>query len=90
MNDLPRAGDTVKVAGPASVQFAARPLLFRVIRVLDWETYQGWVWLEGYELSEALVAVERRNIFVQPAGLELVDVDAYRRQRIKNRKGSKG
>lgn len=53
----------------ASVQFAA-PLLFRVIRVHDWSTYDGWAWLDGYELNTAGEAVDRRSIFVQVNGLQ--------------------
>lgn len=48
-----------------------RPMLFRVIRVHDWSTYEGWVWLDGYQLNAAGDAVERRSIFVQRAGLRM-------------------
>lgn len=68
---LPRSGDVVYVGKAASVQFGT-PILFRVIRVHDWDTYAGWVWLDGYELSQTGDAVERRSIFVQPAGLRAV------------------
>lgn len=53
----------------ASVQFSA-PLLFRVIRVHDWSTYDGWAWLDGYELNSAGEAIDRRSIFVQVSGLQ--------------------
>jgi hypothetical protein len=56
------------VTRAASVQFA-EPLVFRVIRVHDWPTYDGWSWLDGYELNAAGDAVQRRSIFVQLAGL---------------------
>lgn len=65
---LPRSGDVLHVTRAASVQFA-EPLLFRVIRVHDWPTYDGWVWLDGYELNAAGDAVDRRSIFVQVNGL---------------------
>jgi len=52
------------------VQFAAAPLLFRVIRVHDWSTYDGWAWLDGYELNAVGEAVDRRSIFVQVGGLQ--------------------
>ncbi len=68
---LPRSGDVLQVTRAASVQFA-QPLLFRVIRVHDWPTYDGWVWLDGYELNAAGDAVERRSIFVQLHGLRQV------------------
>ncbi|WP_308167630.1 hypothetical protein [Catellatospora tritici] len=67
----PQAGDILHVTREASVQFQ-RPMMFRVIRVHDWPTYDGWVWLDGYQLNAAGDAVERRSIFVQRAGLRLV------------------
>ncbi|TNH22448.1 hypothetical protein FHG89_29095 [Micromonospora orduensis] len=63
-----RAGDLVQVTRAASIQFS-QPILFRVIRVLDWPTYDGWVWLDGYEVGPRLDAIARRSIFVRPAGL---------------------
>ena len=57
----------------ASVQFTA-PMLFRVIRVHDWSTYDGWAWLDGYELNTAGDAVDRRSIFVQVGGLQRAHV----------------
>ncbi|GLL07221.1 hypothetical protein [Dactylosporangium matsuzakiense] len=66
---LPRTGDTVLLTRTASVQFST-PMLFRVIRVHDWQTYHGWVWLDGYQLDAAGAAVERRSVFVQVNGLQ--------------------
>ena len=66
---LPRTGDVLHVTRAASVQFL-RPIKFRVIRVLDWPTYDGWLWLDGYELNAAGDAVTRRSIFVQREGLQ--------------------
>ncbi|HEY3008783.1 MAG TPA: hypothetical protein VGJ63_12085 [Micromonosporaceae bacterium] len=68
---LPRSGDVLHVTRAASVQFV-EPLFFRVIRVHDWPTYDGWVWLDGYELNPAGEAVDRRSIFVQVNGLRQV------------------
>jgi len=65
---LPRTGDVLHVTRAASVQFL-RPITFRVIRVLDWPTYDGWLWLDGYELNASGDAVSRRSIFVQQDGL---------------------
>jgi hypothetical protein len=62
----------LQVTREASVQFAT-PIIFRVIRVHDWPTYTGWVWLDGYQLNNAGDAVERRSIFVQASGLRTVD-----------------
>jgi hypothetical protein len=66
---LPRSGDVLRVTRAASVQFST-PMLFRVIRVHDWSTYNGWAWLDGYELNSVGDAVERRSIFVQLDGLQ--------------------
>ncbi|MFF0721149.1 hypothetical protein [Micromonospora sp. NPDC003816] len=66
-----RAGDLVRVTRRASVQFH-RSIMFRVIRELDWTTYDGWVWLDGYQLDIQGHAVTRRSIFVQRAGLTLL------------------
>lgn len=68
---LPRGGDVLHITKAASVQFAA-PIFYRVIRVHDWPTYEGWVWLDGYEMNTAGDAVERRSIFVQINGLRFV------------------
>jgi hypothetical protein len=59
------------VTREASVQFAD-PMLFRVIRVHDWPTYEGWAWLDGYELGAAGEAVDRRSIYVRLDGLRPV------------------
>ncbi|HET8684694.1 MAG TPA: hypothetical protein VFM54_22910 [Micromonosporaceae bacterium] len=75
---LPRSGDVLRVTRAASVQFA-EPLLFRVIRVHDWPTYEGWAWLDGYELNTAGEAVTRRSIFVQVQGLQPANIGAWTR-----------
>ena len=66
---LPRSGDVLRVSRAASVQFT-EPMLFRVIRVHDWQTIDGWAWLDGYQLDGTGDAVERRSIFVQLNGLQ--------------------
>jgi hypothetical protein len=66
---LPRSGDVLRVTRSASVQFT-EPMMFRVIRVHDWPTYyDGWAWLDGYQLNSSGDAVERRSIFVHLNGL---------------------
>lgn len=55
----------------ASVQFGD-PIWFRVSRVDGRPTYDGWVWLDGYQLNSAGDAVANRSIFVQLAGLRWV------------------
>ncbi|MEU4567224.1 hypothetical protein [Micromonospora sp. NPDC023956] len=66
-----RSGDLLHVSQAASVQFH-KPIMFRLIRVLDWPTFDGWMWLDGYQLDTKGDAVARRSIFVQPAGLRKV------------------
>lgn len=73
----PRSGDVLQVTRAAGVQFS-EPLLFRVIRVHDWSTYEGCLWLDGYELTAAGDAYERRSIFVVVVGLRWVDTEAAR------------
>jgi hypothetical protein len=58
-------------------------MLFRVIRVHDWPTYDGWAWLDGYQLDASGDAVERRSIFVQLTGLQ--PIAAVRPQRAQPR-----
>nr|MDT0657260.1 hypothetical protein [Micromonospora sp. DSM 115978] len=68
--DRPEPGDVVIVGAAASVQFAGgRGFLFRVIRVDGQRTYRGWVWLAGFVINRDGVALEKREIFVQRAGL---------------------
>jgi hypothetical protein len=65
---IPGAGDVLVLDAAASPQFRSA-LLFRVIRVHDWATYDGWKWIDGYELNDRGDAVERRSVFVQLDGL---------------------
>lgn len=75
-----RSGDVFRVTRAASVQFT-QPIMFRVIRVHDWTTYEGWTWLDGYQLNKDGDAVERRTIFVQPARLFKIPVRLPGQQR---------
>ncbi|MCG5459614.1 hypothetical protein PSH03_005398 [Micromonospora sp. PSH03] len=60
----------VFLCSDASVQFSGvRAMHFRVIRVLDWVTYDGWVWLDGYQLNASGDAIERRTVYVQIWGV---------------------
>ena len=69
----PVPGDVLAIGAAASVQFAGdRALVFRVTKVHDWVTYDGWVWLGGYVLDRRGRAVERRDIFVRTAGLRRI------------------
>ncbi|MFJ6197770.1 hypothetical protein [Micromonospora sp. NPDC092111] len=65
-------GDVLHLGRAASVQFI-RPITVRVIRVLhDWHTYQGWLWVDAYELGPGGAAVARRSLYVMPAGADVV------------------
>ncbi|CCH20429.1 hypothetical protein [Micromonospora lupini] len=66
-----KAGDVILLTTAASVQFL-RPIFVRVIRELpERHTYDGWVWIEGYQLNAAGDAVARRELFVLRAGVRL-------------------
>jgi len=67
-----RSGTTYRVTRACSPQFE-HPILFRVIREHKWSTYEGWTWLDGYQVNDAGEAVERRSIFVMPVGLMLAE-----------------
>ncbi|GAB3950430.1 hypothetical protein GCM10027614_50860 [Micromonospora vulcania] len=85
-----KGGDLLHITQAASVQFS-RPFLFRLIRVLeDRITYDGWLWIEGYELDARGEAVARRELFVQPSGLRKLApaVSPGRREPAPIRKGS--
>lgn len=55
----------------ASVQFRDS-FLYRVIRPHEWSTYEGWIWLDGYQLDGNEAAQCRRSIFVRLAGIVYV------------------
>ncbi|WP_371687526.1 hypothetical protein [Micromonospora sp. KC721] len=65
-----KSGDLLYGNREASVQFV-HPIHFRLTRVLDWITYDGWIWLDGYQLNARGDAVARRSIFVQKSGLRV-------------------
>nr|WP_309244386.1 hypothetical protein [Micromonospora parastrephiae] len=63
-----RAADLLLVDRSASPQFVV-PIRFRLIRILDRVTYDGWAWLDGYQVNRSGQAIARREIYVQPANL---------------------
>jgi hypothetical protein len=70
---LPKPGDVLVIDGSGSVQFAGdNQMMFRVTKVDEQETYAGWVWLHGYSLAPGGEAKDKREIFVQIAGLKRV------------------
>ncbi|MFG1919182.1 hypothetical protein [Micromonospora sp. NPDC048898] len=71
MTDPLRAGDVVRLTTAASVQFS-RPIVVRVIRELsDRHTYDGWLWLDAYELSPKGEAIARRELYVRRHGVQV-------------------
>ncbi|WP_309244433.1 hypothetical protein [Micromonospora parastrephiae] len=64
-----KAGDVLHLTRSASPQFI-RPIYFRLIRVrTDLHTYDGWAWLDGYQLNARGDAVARRELYVCRAGV---------------------
>ncbi|GIJ75730.1 hypothetical protein SAMN05443287_103642 [Micromonospora phaseoli] len=57
----------------ASPQFC-EPIVVRVIRQLDRPTYDGWAWVEVYQLDRHGDATVRRSLFLMPAGMRPVTV----------------
>lgn len=70
---MPQPGDVLAIGVDASVQFGGdRSILFRVAHPPDTytSTPDGWVWLHGYQVDKyGGFAVEKREVFVQVAGL---------------------
>lgn len=92
----PKSGDVVYLTRAASVQFI-EPIFFRVIRVLDdWVTYDGWMWLDGYQLNTAGEATERRSLFVLIGGVRRMPAKSddlrpgARRTIVRSRGGNRG
>ncbi|MET8524729.1 hypothetical protein [Micromonospora sp. NPDC005172] len=79
MHNQPRPGDVLLIGREASVQFTVNELIFRVIRVDPRPTYDGWLWLHGYSLNPTGEAIEKREIFVQRAGLRAAALRPGRR-----------
>ncbi|MGC4895961.1 hypothetical protein [Micromonospora sp. DT31] len=73
-----KAGTLLRLDHAASVQFC-RPITIRVIREIeDRHPYDGWAWIEAYELNAKGDAVAKRELFVQIAGLNWLDASAGR------------
>ncbi len=61
------AGESLRLDQVCSPQFV-RPIMVRVVGVLDRPTYPGWVWVEGYELDASGDALRRRQLFIRHDG----------------------
>ena len=85
-----KAGDVILLTTAASVQFL-HPIFVRVIRELpERHTYDGWVWIEGYELDAAGDAVARRELFVMRAGVRLLALPVVPSGSVKRRPARRG
>lgn len=66
-----KSGDVLRIDLSVSVQFLI-PITVRVIRLLDWPTYDGWAWIDVYQLDSRGEAVTRRSLFIRPNFVEYV------------------
>ncbi|MEU8371653.1 hypothetical protein AB0C22_00840 [Micromonospora sp. NPDC048894] len=67
-----RGGDLIHLTREASPQFV-RPITVRMIRELpDRHTYDGWTWIEAYELGPDGLARRRRELYVRRAGVRWI------------------
>lgn len=69
---FPPVGSIVFLDGSASPQFTHNPIRLRVIRIHDVTTYDGWLWLDGYQLDKAGEATERRSLFLLISGIRVI------------------
>lgn len=67
------AGQLLALDRAASPQFTGDGIQLRLIRVVhEWQSgYDGWIWLDGYEMNSAGEATERRSVYVCAAGIRL-------------------
>ncbi|MFI2714661.1 hypothetical protein ACH495_31545 [Micromonospora sp. NPDC018662] len=66
-----RAGDVLHLTREASPQFV-RPIRARLIRVLDWTTYDGWLWADVYQLGPDGNATARRSVYLRRSGVRVL------------------
>ena len=65
-----KPGDLLLIGAEASVQFGGdRALRLRLASVDQAPTYHGWVWLTGYVLNDKGLATDKREVYVQRAGV---------------------
>ncbi|MGW5560685.1 hypothetical protein ACWER9_26105 [Micromonospora sp. NPDC003944] len=66
-------GDLLMIGEACSVQFAGdRALRLRLVSVDPRPTYHGWVWLTGYVINDKGLAIDKREVFVQQAGIRVL------------------
>lgn len=71
---IPQTGDVVLVNAAASVQFARKPMWFKVRTVNQKSLFSGWLWLEG---SDIMRKTKRRWIYVDGTGLQIISVAEF-------------
>ncbi|MET7672347.1 hypothetical protein [Micromonospora luteifusca] len=75
-----KPGDVLLIGEACSVQFAGdRALRLRLVSVDPRPTYYGWLWLAGYVLNNKGLAVDKREVYVQQAGLRVLPPPAGQR-----------
>ncbi|MGC4853923.1 hypothetical protein ACLQ24_11110 [Micromonospora sp. DT4] len=68
-----KPGDLLLIGAACSVQFSGdRALRLRLVSVDARPTYEGWVWLTGYVLSDKGLAVDKREVYVRRDGLRVL------------------
>ncbi|WP_410811715.1 hypothetical protein [Micromonospora sp. 067-2] len=68
-----KPGDLLLIGAACSVQFEGdRALRLRLVSVDPRPTYHGWVWLAGYVVNDKGDAVDKREVYVQKAGIEML------------------
>ncbi|MCG5440666.1 hypothetical protein [Micromonospora foliorum] len=64
------SGDVVLIGSACSVQFSGeRALRLRLVSIGSVDPYDGWVWLTGYVLDAKGAATDKREVYVQRAGI---------------------
>jgi hypothetical protein len=63
----------VHIGPECSPQFSGnRQLHVRVVSVDARPTYPGWIWLTGYVLGPKGDAIDKRELYVQAAGVRVI------------------
>ncbi|MEU8113465.1 hypothetical protein [Micromonospora sp. NPDC048947] len=67
-------GDIVRIGLACSVQFTGnRVLRLRLVAVGEPDPYNDWIWLTGYVLGPKGNATDKREVYVQRAGVVVVE-----------------
>ncbi|MDG9676317.1 hypothetical protein [Micromonospora sp. DH14] len=67
-------GDLLLIGSACSPQFTGdRGLRLRLVSVGEVDPYNGWMWLTGYVLDPQGNATDKREVYVQRAGIGVAD-----------------